>query len=213
MSSLGAPNEHPGHSSQWCVNRPWSDESIDCEGRQARSGCDWSRRFIAALQWTEAPAAINPPLGRAMPPNGRTSALGEGPARDWQINVSRGSQGTAAAQVGRSPSWSAAQTFLADGIPSLREQECCDDPVSHCPVGGVTAMQPASDQWDPNSDGTVAAACPAPPCLHALTILIAKLAVQSLTRAGSQPACSSAASTYPLHSRCRKQTSNHHRVV
>jgi hypothetical protein len=69
------------------------------------------------------------------------------------------------------------------------------------------------NQWGPNSDGTVAAACPAPPCLHALTILIAKLAVQSLTRAGSKPACSSAASTYPLHSRCRKQTPNHHRVV
>ena len=83
------------------------------------------------------------------PPNGRTSALGEGPARDWQIYVSRGSQGTAAAQVGRSPSWSAAQTFLADGIPSLREQECCDDPVSHCPAGGATAMQPAKEPMGP----------------------------------------------------------------
>ena len=143
MSSPGIP------VSQWCVNRPWSDEAIDCEGRQARSGCDWSRRFIAALQWTEAPAAINPPLGRAMPPNGRTSALGEGPARDWQIYVSRGSQGTAAAQAGRPPSWSAAQTFLADGIPSLREQECCDDPVSHCPAGGATAMQPAKEPMEP----------------------------------------------------------------
>ena len=96
MGSLGAPNELPGHSSQWCVNRPWSDESIDCEGRQARSGCDWSRRFIAAPQWAEAPAAINPSLERAMPPTGKTSALGEGPARDWQIYKSRGSQGAAA---------------------------------------------------------------------------------------------------------------------
>ena len=148
MSSPGTPV-----SGQWCVNRPWSDEAIDCEGRQARSGCDWSRRFIAAPQWAEAPAAINPSLGRAMPPTGRTSALGEGPARDWQIYKSRGSQGAAADLVGRLPSWSAAQTFLTDGTPSLREQECCNESVSQCPVGGATAMQPASDQWSPNRKG------------------------------------------------------------
>ena len=94
-----------------------------------------------------------PRLDVQCPPTGRTSALGEGPARDWQIYVSRGSQGAAADQVGRLPSWSAAQTFLTDGTPSLREQECCDEPVSQCPVGGATAMQPASDQWSPNRKG------------------------------------------------------------
>jgi len=69
------------------------------------------------------------------------------------------------------------------------------------------------NQWGPDSVGTVAASCPAPPCLHALTILVAKLDVQSLTRAGSKPACSSAASTYPLHSGCRRQAPNHRCLV
>ena len=52
------------------------------------------------------------------------------------------------------------QNLLATRIPSLWEQECCVEPVSHCPVGDVTAIQSCQGQTWPNAAGTATAACP-----------------------------------------------------
>ena len=57
-------------------NRPRSDEADDYEGRPARSGCDWSRRFVAAPLGGQH--RIHRPNARlAIPPMARKFCAGE----------------------------------------------------------------------------------------------------------------------------------------
>jgi hypothetical protein len=55
-----------------------------------------------------------PRLDVQCPPTGRTSALGEGPARDWQIYESRGVAGSCCRSGGLRQAWEATQGWGAE---------------------------------------------------------------------------------------------------